>query len=339
MNTLRTILAGILNMTPARPTGLSSRKISLTPPFMGVLMRPYGRVTVSTVFLRLQTCTTCWETAKAVTRPTNGITTPINGGVNESAGHSVRRGTALLLSATAVLAASTLCTFGGQSQAPVTLVRPDSPTKAPSADGYIQRWVVLEPIPAQGVTQSAIQAAVKKEYFPNQFTVIPKDGDKVTVTNVGGAGGGMRGGGPGAAAGGTGGGNSEFTWHALDTKDYNFNLYHYSHDLNKPSNNVLWWVVTVVVCPEEMRDVRLAIGSNDASVWWLNGQEIIGLYGDRQNTFDDAVSKRLTLKKGANVIRAAVHNQQGATDFCARFLDAEDKPIKNITIDLSAAGQ
>ena len=217
----------------------------------------------------------------------------------------------ILLSATAVMAASTLCTMA--SQAPVTLVRPDSPTKAPSADGYIQRWVVLEPIAAQGVTQSAIQTAVKKEYFPNQFTVIPKDGDKVTVNGA------------------------ELTWHALDTKNYNFNLYHYSYALNKPSNNVLWWVVTVVVCPEEMRDVRLAIGSNDASVWWLNGQEIIGLYGDRQNTFDDAVSKRLTLKKGANVVRAAVHNQQGATDFCARFLDAQDKPIKGITIDLGAS--
>jgi hypothetical protein len=40
------------------------------------------------------------------------------------------------------------------------------------------------------------------------------------------------------------------------------------------------------------------------------------------------------LKKGANVLRAAVVNAGGATDFCARFLDAEDRPIRGITVSL-----
>jgi hypothetical protein len=83
-----------------------------------------------------------------------------------------------------------------------------------------------------------------------------------------------------------------------------------------------------------MRDVRLAIGSNAASVWWVNGQEVIGIYGDRQTVVDDGVSKRLTLRKGPNVVRCAVINGGGATDFCARFLDAEDKPIKGITLSV-----
>src|SRR4051812_13603158 len=42
-----------------------------------------------------------------------------------------------------------------------------TPTTQPDADGFIRRWVILEPIAAQGVTEAAIQAAVKKEYFPN----------------------------------------------------------------------------------------------------------------------------------------------------------------------------
>ena len=57
-----------------------------------------------------------------------------------------------------------------------------------------------------------------------------------------------------------------------------------------------------------MKDVRLAIGSNAASVWWLNGEELIGIYGDRQTVIDDGVSKRIILKKGANVLRAAIVN-------------------------------
>ena len=76
------------------------------------------------------------------------------------------------------------------------------------------------------------------------------------------------------------------------------------------------------------------IGSNAASVWWVHGQEVIGIYNDRQAVIDDGVSKRLTLKKGPNVIRAAVINAGGATDFCARFLNEDGNPIKGITISL-----
>jgi hypothetical protein len=83
-----------------------------------------------------------------------------------------------------------------------------------------------------------------------------------------------------------------------------------------------------------MRNVRLAIGSNAASIWWLNGEEVIGIYGDRQTVIDDGVSKRLTLTKGLNTLRVAVINAGGATDFCARFLDADDAPVRGIRVRL-----
>jgi hypothetical protein len=86
----------------------------------------------------------------------------------------------------------------------------------------------------------------------------------------------------------------------------------------------------------EIPGVRLAIGSNAASVWWVNGQEVIGIYGDRQTVIDDGVSKRLTLKAGANIVRAAIVNGGGATDFCARFLGSDDKPLENFTVRLTA---
>jgi hypothetical protein len=188
-----------------------------------------------------------------------------------------------------------------------TLMKPVSSAKAPSADGFIQRWMVLEPIPANALTQNAVQAEVKKEYFTDQFTVIPNDGEKESV------------------------GGKELIWHAEDTKNYNLDLYQFARALDKETSNVLFWAVTIVNCPQEMHDVRLAIGSNAASVWWVNGEEVIGIYGDRQTVIDDGVSKRLTLKKGPNIIRAAIVNGGGATDFCARFLDADDKPLKGFT--------
>jgi hypothetical protein len=88
-----------------------------------------------------------------------------------------------------------------------------------------------------------------------------------------------------------------------------------------------------------MPNVRLAIGSNSASVWWVNGEEVIGIYGDRQTVIDDGVSRRITLKQGTNVVRAAVLNAGGATDFCARFLDENEKPLKSYTVRLSAEGK
>jgi hypothetical protein len=84
-----------------------------------------------------------------------------------------------------------------------------------------------------------------------------------------------------------------------------------------------------------MPDIRLAIGSNAASVWWVNGKEVIGIYNDRQTVIDDGVSRSLTLQKGPNIVRAAIINGGGATDFCARFLDREYRPIKDITVSLA----
>ena len=197
-----------------------------------------------------------------------------------------------------------------------TLTRPASPNKAVDAAGFLRRWLVLEPIPASGrLTDSAVRTAVTTGHFPDQLTTVPRDGDKVTV------------------------GGTPLTWHAVDTTHYNVNLYHFAYALNKPTSNVLFWAVTVVNAPTDLTDVRLAIGSNAASVWWVNGEEVIGIYNDRQSVIDDGVSRRLTLKRGANVIRAAVLNGGGATDFCARFLDADDRPIRTFVVELPAAGR
>jgi hypothetical protein len=194
-----------------------------------------------------------------------------------------------------------------------TLSRPASPTRAADADGFLRRWLVLEPIRTPGsLAESPVRALVATEHFPNQLTMLPRDGERVKA------------------------GDAELTWHAIDTALYNVNLYHFAYALAKPTSNVLFWAVTVVEAPREMTGVRLAIGSNAASVWWLNGEEVIGLYNDRQSVIDDGVSKRMTLKRGPNVVRVAVVNGGGATDFCARFLDADDRPITTVTVALPA---
>lgn len=184
-------------------------------------------------------------------------------------------------------------------------------SKPPGKNGFLQRWLLLEPIRVSGqLTDSAVQETVRAQYLPNQVDV-PHDGDRVTVAG------------------------SELTWHAVDTADYNVNLYHFAYGLKKPTSNVLFWAVTIVNAPRDVPGVRLAIGSNAASVWWVNGREVIAIYNDRQTVIDDGVSKKLTLTKGPNVVRGAIINAGGATDFCARFLDADDRPLKDISVSLA----
>jgi hypothetical protein len=207
--------------------------------------------------------------------------------------------------------------FGGMPRIEMAkandLEKPTTPTKSVGADGFIQRWLILDPITAQGVTQTEFQAVAKTQHFPDELTLIPHDGETV-----------------GSSVG-------QLTWHAIDTREFKLNLYHFGPMIGKPTNNVFFWVVSVIICPQEIPEARLAIGSNDASIWWVNGQEVVGIYGDRPAIIDDGVSKRLSLKKGINVIRGAVHNRSGASDFLARFLDKDDLPITNIVVDLREA--
>ncbi len=212
----------------------------------------------------------------------------------------------------AVMVAVVMLLPAAVAQVPAaTLLAPTGAAKVVNGDGFLRRWLLLEPIGANGLTDSAVQAAVKKEYFPGQFTGVPRNGDKVKV------------------------GDAELTWHAVDTKNYNVNLFHFARAQSKKTSDVLFWVVTVVNAPKEIADVRLAIGSNAASVWWVNGKEVIGIYGDRQTVIDDGVSRRLTLQKGPNIVRAAIVNGGGATDFCARFLDAGGHPLQGLSVTLA----
>jgi hypothetical protein len=218
---------------------------------------------------------------------------------------------AMTAAAVAVPAAGQQSTAAARPPAP-TLTRASASSKPVDDAGFLRRWIVLEPIKVSGqLTDSAVRATVDTPYFPDQLTVLPRDGDTVTV------------------------GGEPLAWHAMDTVSYNFNLYHFAYALGKPTSNVLFWAVTLVEAPRELTGVRLAVGSNAASVWWVNGEQVASLYTDRQTVIDDGVSKRLTLKKGANVIRGAIINAGGATDFCARFLDGDDLPVKGIAVTLS----
>ena len=171
-----------------------------------------------------------------------------------------------------------------------TPVDAKAPAAKPDDEGFIRRWMLLEPIdkPNSGntvFTDSYLREHFNREYFKGQQTILPKDGQKVTGTKVYG---------------------------------------------------VLFWAVTIIDCDEDIPNVRLAVGSNSASMWWLNGEEALLLSGDRRMVKDDAMSPRLTLKKGRNILRGAIINGPGMSDFCVRFLDEKGNPVKNYKVTTSS---
>jgi hypothetical protein len=228
-----------------------------------------------------------------------------------------------VLAAVAVSASSAQPAGAPKASAPATAPRSIAPyftpatlaPKTPDADGFLQRWLLLEPInkPNRGntvFTGTYVRNAFHTEYFPNQFTVIPHNGDKVAVAG------------------------QELAWHALDSAHFDVKLFRFADGLSKQTYGVIFWAVTIVNSPSEIKNVRMAVGSNSASMWWLNGNEAVALFDDRRMVMDDVVSKRLTLNKGRNIIRGAVINGPGLSDFCVRFIDENGKPIKGVTMSL-----
>lgn len=125
---------------------------------------------------------------------------------------------------------------------------------------------------------------------------------------------------------------AKLTWHALDSKLFNVKLYRYAVGTETGRYGAIFRAVTVIDVPEDLVDVRLAVGSNSASMWWIDGEEALILSGDRRMVMDDGASKRLTLKKGRHIITGAVINGPGMSDFCVRFIDENGAPVLNYNI-------
>ena len=183
----------------------------------------------------------------------------------------------------------------------------------PDAEGFIRRWTLLEPIAKNFssnsmLTDNYLSEAMSEEYFKDQFTIIPADGSKVRR------------------------GKSTLLWHALDSKKFFINLLRFAEGYGKEYFQQMYWAVTVIDCEEDIRDVRLAGGVNSGAVWYLNGEEILRFSNDRDLVVDDCMSRRVTLKKGRNILRGAVFNGQGMATFCLRFVDEKGRPVTGYTL-------
>ena len=220
---------------------------------------------------------------------------------------------AIFLAALLLCAGISAQTYSDSSTALEKYMVPASAEAAsPDADGFIGRWLLLEPISKPNrtntmFTDSYIREAFGQTYFPGQLgDALPKDGSKVKKLGL--------------------------RWHAMDSKAYNVKLFRFATNLAPEHYGVIFWAATVVNCEEDIPGVRMSVGSNSASMWWIDGKEAVILSGDRRMVMDDCASGLLTLHKGRNVIWGAVINGPGMSDFCVRFVDASGNPVTNFTV-------
>ena len=178
---------------------------------------------------------------------------------------------------------------------------PSSSTPShPDAEGFIRRWSLLEPIRHEVSSNIILTDSYLQEKIAGGY---PKLNPKKSK------------------------------WHLIDSQSYHVRVFRFAEKTGHDPYHSLFWGTTVINCPEELPDVRLAAGSNGASLWWVDGRQVLTLDGDRRMVQDDGVSQRLTLQPGCHVVTFALVNGPGLSDLCVRLLDENGKPITNYTIN------
>lgn len=214
---------------------------------------------------------------------------------------------------------------------------PAGEVASPDSLGFIRRWVLLEPISKPNRTNTVFVDSYIRGHLDNGWNKgdfkVPADGDKVTMQVEYQKPVDMTAGRPvWGVEQETEMKKVKLTWHALDSRLFNVKLYRYAVGTETGRYGAIFRAVTVIDVPEDIENVRLAVGSNSASMWWIDGEEALILSGDRRMVMDDGASKRLTLKKGRHVITGAVINGPGMSDFCVRFIDENGNPVNNYNI-------
>ncbi len=185
-----------------------------------------------------------------------------------------------------------------------TTVRADEPLK-PDANGYIRHWLMLAPI-ALPETRAGGDL-ILEEQIKNEASLQPKANDKVTIRG------------------------KEHNWKPIvaSTNHFDFNVI-----LNSVNDHAVGYMATYIESAVELKDVIIAVGSNDEGRIYFNGIDIYAFTEARPLELD-ADKGKVTLKKGLNVIIFKIFNEQNSWQGAMRFLDKSGVPLTNLTVKLS----
>lgn len=184
--------------------------------------------------------------------------------------------------------------------------RPVLETFEPDEYGYIRHWLVLAPIPlAEG--QSGLDG-LNKVGVKDEGKVTPKEGEKVTVDG------------------------KEYTWKKCQSTESHLD---FNEFLGGQKEDCVAYAVCYLWVEDEVKNLKMKMGSDDQAKVWLNGTEVLKFEEPRPLTKDQDTAENITLKKGRNVIVFKVVNEKIDFSGSIRFVDANDAPFKGFKISVS----
>lgn len=173
------------------------------------------------------------------------------------------------------------------------------------SEGFIQNWLMLAPIK---IAEGQGDKLIDTEQVKDEAKLSPKEGDKAKA------------------------GDKELTWKAVAIKDYYFDF----HDIMKANDeDVAGYMVCYVNAADEMKDLVLAVGSNDFCKVYLNGKEVLKHTEPGQIDKDKTESAGITLKKGSNTIVFKIINDKNNWQGALRFKAKDGKAITALTVKLA----
>jgi outer membrane biosynthesis protein TonB len=190
---------------------------------------------------------------------------------------------------------------------PAAKVPAGPPSRDPSRmdnEGFIRYWLILSPLPSEKERASGAEVAALR--LPNEASMTPKPGETVSYKG------------------------KNYVWTKHNAPDYFIDFKKFVGD--QKSDNVLAYAVAYVSCEEELRDVKVLAGTNDAGRVYINGKVIFSHEKSRSLEPDASIVNGITLQKGQNVIILKVANETGNWGGCLRFMDKNGTPIRHLLL-------
>jgi hypothetical protein len=183
----------------------------------------------------------------------------------------------------------------------VVSIAPADDKSGIDAEGFVQKWLVLAPIPFPA-NESATDAFTK-EQIKGEAGLKPKAGD---IVNVGGKG---------------------LIW---QKNAANGHLLDFNAILGGETEDSVGYAVSYIVAPKELKRAKMKTGSDDQCKVYLNGKEVFKNPEERAADKDQDTTE-VTLRKGLNVLVAKVINAKADWSFCVRFTGPDDHPLTTLT--------
>jgi hypothetical protein len=186
---------------------------------------------------------------------------------------------------------------------PKPTMKPADPTRV-DEEGFIKYWLVLAPIPSEKEMAGGAEVAASR--LPDEARLKPRPEERVKVKG------------------------KEYAWKRYRTSTFDLDFKKAVE--GERGEDVLGYAVCYVHAPEERRDVKLYVGTNDQGRVYLNGRAVLTHEKPRSLKKDHDVVAGLTLLKGENTVILKVANERGNWQGCLRFGDKAGTPMVDLHV-------